>query len=52
MIDKVVIPPRSITQLVAEVQVGCGQEGLIEPLNNRASISCILGVHWLLVCSM
>ena len=34
IIDTVVIPPRSITQLVAEVQVGCGQEGLIEPLNN------------------
>ena len=37
MIDTVVIPPRSITQLVAEVQVGCGQEGLIEPLNRGGS---------------
>ena len=34
--DTVVIPPRSITQLVAEVQVGCGQEGLIEPLNKTS----------------
>ena len=34
MINTVVTPPCSITQLVAEVQVRCGQEGLIEPLNN------------------